>query len=90
MRSFDHRWQFLLGLFGSAMMTMVQRLDAGSFFLDPLLSVFIFLALVLKVCRNRFSCHGQSVAELAPPKLSNFGHSATFHGSPRRGAGSSP
>jgi hypothetical protein len=48
--------------------------------LDPLLSVFIFLALVLKVCRNRFSCHGQSVAELAPPKLSNFGHSATFHG----------
>jgi hypothetical protein len=42
--------------------------------LDPLLSVFIFLALVLKVCRNRFSCHGQSVAELAPSKLSNFGH----------------
>jgi len=71
-------------------MTMVQRLDAGSFFLDPLLSVFIFLALVLKVCLNRFSCHGQSVAELAPPKPSNFGHSATFHGSPRRGAGSSP
>ena len=30
------------------MMTMVQRLDAGSFFLDPLFSVFIFLALVLK------------------------------------------
>jgi hypothetical protein len=89
-RSFDHRWQFLLGLFGSAMMTMVQRLDAGSFFLDPLLSVFIFFALVLKVCRNRFSCHGQSVAELAPAKLSNFGHSATFHGSPRRGGGSSP
>jgi hypothetical protein len=54
------------------MMTMVQRLDAGSFFLDPLLSVFIFLALVLKVCLNRFSCHGQSVAELAPPKPSNF------------------
>ena len=72
MRSFDHRWQFLLGLFGSAMMTMVQRLDACSFFLDPLLSVFIFLALVLKVCRNRFSCHGQSVAELAPSKLSNL------------------
>jgi hypothetical protein len=39
-RCFDHRRQFLLGLFGSAMMTMVQRLDAGSFFLDPLLSVF--------------------------------------------------
>ena len=76
MRSFDHRWQFLLGLFGSAMMTMVQRLDAGSFFLDPLLSVFIFLALVLKVCRNRFSCHGQSVAELAPSRLSNL---ALYH-----------
>jgi hypothetical protein len=66
------------------MMTMVPRLDAGSFFLDPLLSVFIFLALILKVCRNRFSCHRQSVAELAPSKLSNFGHSATNHGSPKK------
>jgi len=56
------------------MMTMVQRLDAGSFFLDPLLSGFIFLALVLKVCGNRFRCHGQSVAERAPSKLSNFSH----------------
>jgi hypothetical protein len=61
-------------------MTVVQRLDAGSFFLDPLLSVFIFLALVLKVCGNRFSCHGQSVAELAPSKLSNISHWATIHG----------
>ena len=87
--SFNHRRQFQLGLFGSAMMAMVQRLDAGSFFFHPLLSVFIFLALVPKVCRNRFSCHDQSVAELAPPELSNFGRSATFHGSPRKGGGSS-
>jgi hypothetical protein len=56
------------------MVAMVQRLDARSFFFHPQLSVSIFLALVLKVCRNRFSCHGQSVAELAPSKLSNFGH----------------
>jgi hypothetical protein len=28
------------------------------------------LALFFKVCRNRFSCHGQSVAELAPSRLS--------------------
>jgi hypothetical protein len=62
------------------MMTMVQRLDAGCFFLDPLLSVFVFLALVLKVCRNRFSCHSHIVAELALSKLFNFGHSATIHG----------
>jgi hypothetical protein len=33
------------------------------------------LALVLKICRNRFSCHSQSVAELVRSKLSNFGHS---------------
>jgi hypothetical protein len=44
------------------------------------------LALVLKVCRNRFSCHGQSVTELAGAKLSNFSHSVTIHGLPRRGA----
>jgi hypothetical protein len=50
------------------------------------LSVSIFLALVLEVCRNRFSCHGQSMAELAPSKLSNFGHSLTIHDPPRRGA----
>jgi hypothetical protein len=60
------------------MMAVLQRLNAGSFFLYSLLSVFIFLALVLKVCRNRFSCHGQSVAEPVPSKLSNFGHSLKF------------
>jgi len=40
-------------------MAMLQQLDAGSFSVYPLLSVFNFLALILKVCRNRFSCHGQ-------------------------------
>lgn len=59
-------------------MAVLQRLNAGSFFLYSLLSVFIFLALVLKVCGNRFSCHGQSVAEPVPSKLSNFGHSLKF------------
>jgi hypothetical protein len=57
------------------MVTMAQRLDARSLFFRPQLSVSIFLALVLKICRNRFSCHSQSVAELAPSKLFNFGHS---------------
>jgi hypothetical protein len=41
------------------------------------------LALVLKVCRNRFRCHDRSVAELSPSKLCNFGHSVTIHGPPR-------
>ena len=54
------------------MVATVQRLDARSFFFYPQLSVSVFLALVLKVCRNRFSCHGQSVAELAPSRLSNL------------------
>jgi hypothetical protein len=60
------------------MMAMLKHLDAGSFFLCPLLSFFIFLALVLKVCRNRFSCHGQIVSEPAPSKLSNLSHSVKF------------
>ena len=45
-RGFNHRWQFPLGLFCSAMMAMVQRLDARGFFFHPQLSVAIFLALV--------------------------------------------
>lgn len=60
------------------MMAMLKQLDAGSFFFSPLLSVFIFLALVLKVFRNRFSCHDQIVAEPVPSKLSNFNHSVKF------------
>jgi hypothetical protein len=70
--SFNHGWQFQLGLFRSAMVAMVKRLDAGSFFFLPQLSGSIFLALFFKVCRNRFSCHGQSVAEQAPSRLSNL------------------
>ncbi len=42
---------------------MVQRLDASGFFFHALLSVSALLALVLKVFRNRFRCHAQSVAE---------------------------
>ena len=56
------------------MVAMVQRLNASGLFFRTQLSVSTFLALVLKVCRNRFRCHGPSVAELSPSKLSNFGH----------------
>ena len=71
-RGFNHRWQFPLGLFCSAMMAMVQRLDARGFFFHPQLSVTTFLALVFQVCRNCFSCHSESVAEPAASKLSNL------------------
>lgn len=84
---FNCRWQFQLGLFRSAMVAMAQRLDARSLFFRPLLSVSTFLAFVREVCRNRFSCHSQSVAELAPSKPSNFGHSGTIHGPQPRGGG---
>jgi hypothetical protein len=56
------------------MVAMVQRLNASGLFFCTQLSVSTFLALVLKVCRNRFRCHGHSVAELSPSNLSNFGH----------------
>jgi hypothetical protein len=62
-------------LFRSAMVAMTQWVDARSLFFPPQLSVSTFLAFVLKICRNRFSCHSQNVAELVPSKLSNFGHS---------------
>jgi hypothetical protein len=62
---FGRRWRVQLRLFRSAMVAMVQRLDASGFFVHPQLSVSIFLALVLKVFRNRFRCHSQSVAELS-------------------------
>ncbi len=39
-------------------MTMVQRLDARSFFFRSQLSVCSFLALFFKVFRNRLNCHG--------------------------------
>jgi len=66
------------------MVAMVQRLDASGFFFHTLLSVSALLALVLKVFRNRFGCHGESVAELCPFNLSNFVHSLTIHRLPRR------
>ena len=65
------------------MVAMVQRLDARGFFFRPQLSVCKVSALVLEVFRNRFSCHGCSVAELSSSELSNFGHSLTIHGPPR-------
>ena len=71
----NRRWHCQLGLFRSAMVAMAKRLDAHSLFFRPQLSVSTFLALVLKICRNRFSCLSQSVAELVPSKLSNFAHS---------------
>ena len=71
-------WQFQRGLLRSAMVAVLQRLDARSFSGDPQLSVFTLSTLVLKVFRNRSGCHGVSVAELAPSKLYNFGHSVTI------------
>ena len=68
------------------MVAMVQRLDASGFFFHALLSVSGLLALLLKVFRNRFRCHGQSVAELLPFNLFNFVHSLTIHRPPRRDA----
>src|ERR1039458_8312159 len=65
------------------MVAMVQRLDTRGFFFRPQLSVCTVSALVLEVFRNRFSCHGCSVAELPSSELSNFGHSLTIHGPPR-------
>jgi hypothetical protein len=65
------------------MVAMVQRLDTRGFFFRPQLSVCTVSALVLEVFRNRFSCHGCSVAERSSSGLSNFGHSLTIHGPPR-------
>ena len=81
---FNRGRQFRLGLFRSAMVTMAQRLDARSF-CSSQLSVCMVSALVLEVFRNRFSCHGCSVAELSPSEMYNFGHSVTIHGPPRGG-----
>jgi len=82
---FNHRRQFQLRLFRIAMAAMTQRPDVRGFRLHTQLSVSIFFPLVLKVCRDRFGCHGQSVAELDPSQLCNFGHSLTIYGLPRRG-----
>jgi hypothetical protein len=65
------------------MVAMVQQLDVRSFFFRPQLSVYTVSAFVLEIFRNRFSCHGYSVAELSPSELSNFAHSLTIHEPPR-------
>jgi hypothetical protein len=70
------------------MVAMAQRLDARSFFFHTQLSVSTFLALVLKICRNRFRCHGQSVPELSLNNLCSFAHSLTIHGPHEEGGGS--
>ena len=54
-RGFNQRWRFQPGLFRSAMMAMVQRLDARGFFFHPQLSVAIFLALVFQSMPESFS-----------------------------------
>jgi len=73
------------------MVAMIQRQDASGLFFCAQLSVAIFLALVLKIFRNRCRCHSQSVAELSSSKLSklfklsNCGHSVRIHGLPQIG-----
>ena len=64
----------------------MQWLDTRSFLFHPKLSVTSFLALVLKVCWNRFSWHARSVAELSPSKLCNFAHSVTLIGQSAKSA----
>jgi hypothetical protein len=71
-RGFDRRWQFQRGLFRGAMVAMLQRLDARSFLFDPQLIVFMFLALVFKVCRNRFSCHDAQCGITGPVQTVQF------------------
>ncbi len=60
------------------MVALVQRLDAGGFFVRQQLSAFTVSALVLEVLRNRFRWHDRSVAELSSPKLSNCDHSVAI------------
>jgi hypothetical protein len=52
------------------MMATAQRLDARSFFGDPQHRVRTFLPLVLKIFRNRFSCHGQVWQKYLRPSCS--------------------
>lgn len=75
---FNRSRQFRLGLLPSAMVALVQRLDAGGFFVRQQLSAFTVSALVLEVLRNRLCWHDRSVAELSSPKLSNCDHSVAI------------
>jgi hypothetical protein len=56
------------------MVSMMQGLNARSFFVHPKLSLTKFSALAFKVCRYRFGCHGCSVAEPFSSKMYTFGH----------------
>jgi hypothetical protein len=69
---FSRRWQFRLGLFRSAMVAMVQRLNARGFFFQTQLSVFTFLVLVFKVFWNSFRCHGQQCGRTIPVQAVQF------------------
>jgi hypothetical protein len=51
------------------MVAMVQWLDPCSLFFHSQVIVSISLALALEIYRNRFRCHGQSLAELSASKL---------------------
>ena len=62
----------------------VVQLDARGFLFNPQLNVSTFLAFALKVFRNRFRCHGQSVAEPSLSTLSTFGHSLRIYQPPQR------
>jgi hypothetical protein len=84
---FNRSWQFQLELFRRAMVAMVHPLDARSFFFHPPLSVSMFPALVVKVFRNRFSCHGRSVAELSPPSCPILATRRYFMGRHEEGGG---
>ena len=75
---FNRSRQFRLGLLPSAMVALMQQLDAVGFFIRAQLSVFTASALVLEVFRNRFRCHGRSVAELSSSRLSNCDQSVTI------------
>lgn len=75
---FNRSRQFRLGLLPSAMVALVQQLDAVGFFIRPQLSVFTASALVLEVFGYRLRCHGCSVAEPSSSRLSNCDQSVTI------------
>lgn len=77
---FGRRRQFHFGLFCRAMVAMLQRLNARRFFFCSELSVGSFLALFLKVFRDRLSCHGLQCGRMVSRNLSCFGHSVRVHG----------
>src|SRR5580658_8583447 len=54
------------------MVAMLQRLDTRRFFFRPQLSVCSFLALFLKVFRNRLSCHGSQCGRTGAVKSVPF------------------